>query len=99
MQHCMSVFKALPSLLVTEVMIGSTIPESLVRTKAFEPKTGHKFVCLNMILLYLKILNQFLKPQQGQNQCFESGSAKRPDLLAYSECESITLGKTMILIE
>jgi hypothetical protein len=36
--------------------------ETLDQKSDFEPATGHKFLCLNMILLYLKIMNQSLNP-------------------------------------
>jgi hypothetical protein len=45
-------------------------PESLDRKYGFEPVTGHKFFSFNMILLYLKILNQSLSHQGGQNYVF-----------------------------
>jgi hypothetical protein len=43
------------------------VAESLDQKYYFELATSHKFFGLNMILLYLKILNQPLNPQSGLN--------------------------------
>jgi hypothetical protein len=48
------------------------VAEPLDQKYDFEPETSHVLFFLNMILLYLMILNQPLNPQKGLNYVVEN---------------------------